>query len=56
VTSSANPSVFADPVTFTIAVTAPTSTAPVPTGTVTATLFRAWFSWEKALWTAPAKP
>jgi hypothetical protein len=36
VTSSANPSVFADPVTFTIAVTAPTSTAPVPTGTVTA--------------------
>jgi hypothetical protein len=38
VSSSANPAVFAEPVTFTIAVTAPSSTGPVPTGTVTATL------------------
>jgi hypothetical protein len=38
VTSSANPSVFAEPVTFTIAVAAPTSTGSVPTGTVTAAL------------------
>jgi hypothetical protein len=38
VTSSANPSVFAAPVTFSVAVAAPASTDAVPTGTVRATL------------------
>ena len=49
VTSSANPSVFAQPVTFTIAVAAPTSTGPVPTGKVTATLQGPVFLGEGAL-------
>jgi hypothetical protein len=38
VTSSANPSVFATGVTFTVSVAGPTSASPVPTGTVNATL------------------
>ena len=38
VTSSANPSTFAAPLTFNVAVAAPTSAGPVPTGTVSATL------------------
>ena len=37
VTSSANPATFGAPLTFTVAVT-PAVAAPVPTGTVTATL------------------
>lgn len=49
VTSSANPSVFAQPVTFTIVVAAPVSTAPVPTGTVTATLLGPVFLGDGAL-------
>ena len=49
VASSANPSVFAQPVTFTIAVAAPTSSGPVPTGTVTATLPGPVFLGEGAL-------
>jgi len=38
VTSSANPSVFAAPVTFTLVAAAPTSSGATPTGTVQATL------------------
>ena len=63
VTSSANPSVFAQPITFTVVVAAPTSTGPVPTGTVTATLLGPVFlgagtldSSGKATITAPQQP
>ena len=49
VTSNANPSLFAQPVTFTIVVAAPVSTAPVPTGTVIATLLGPVFLGEGAL-------
>jgi len=38
VTSSANPAVYAAPVTFTVAVLSPTAGDPMPTGTVSATL------------------
>jgi hypothetical protein len=38
VAASANPSTFASPVTFTVTVAAPASSAAVPTGTITATL------------------
>jgi hypothetical protein len=37
-TSSANPSIFGSPVTFTVVVAGPTATAPVPTGTVIASV------------------
>ena len=62
VTSSANPSVFAEAVTFTIVVAGPPSTGPIPTGTVTATLGPAFLGAAtldgsgKAVITVPPQP
>lgn len=62
VTSSANPSVFASPVTFTIVVAAPTAAGPAPTGSVTATLGSVFLgegsldSTGKAAITVPPQP